>query len=211
MPNPPKFLYGEREPFPWPERVQQSIRSRIDDAISRLKPARFAQEPAYVAALIGRLDGVYFEEAGCRVEILGTIANDRGPNAAEKKYGADFALTAALQYGTRVITKVVLGQAKRGAEKNLPLQEKLRLHGQIIKMKQQSDCCIVLETPTEAGDSPGVRVIDASAPRFKSFQDYLIGGLLSCQHGDTRDLFVSRVQSSRLDHLHIEIKHPKVS
>jgi hypothetical protein len=59
------------------------MRRHVEHAVARLDPVRYSQEPAYVAALLARLDGVVYEGSAGRIEIRSTIVADRGPNSAE--------------------------------------------------------------------------------------------------------------------------------
>ncbi|TOL41911.1 hypothetical protein CGH98_23975, partial [Vibrio parahaemolyticus] len=54
---------------------------------------RYQQEPAYVDALIGRLDGtLYLGDDQGFIRFKPTVVTDRGPASAESLYGADFAI-----------------------------------------------------------------------------------------------------------------------
>ncbi|MBU2851191.1 hypothetical protein [Acidithiobacillus ferrivorans] len=192
--------------------VIETVSQYIRQAFSELDIRRYAQEPAYVAALMGRLEGVAWEnEDGAQVRFRATVVNDRGPNSAEHQYGADFAITLEMIGRDKtVIKKAVLGQAKKGKIEDLTKNEKSRLEKQYNKMSNYTDHLVVLETPTIIETSPMIRVIeDQISARFSerlALQTYLVNMFIACFHGDTRETFVSAVEDSSLARLNIFVK-----
>jgi hypothetical protein len=193
--------------FEWPSQIQEAIQKHVAEAISRVSPKRYEQEAAYVAALIARLDGVAYEGSAGRVEFIGTVVTDRGPNSAESRWGADFAITASLTQGERTSHKAVLGQAKRGTIKNLSQREQARLEQQCDLMKSTTSSCLILETPHIALedylDTPTVRMLGDEDSM--TFADYITDHLIVCTHGDRRPDFVIRASNSRLNSLYVSI------
>lgn len=189
-----------------------AVRKYIIQAFSGLNIESYAQEPAYVAALMGRLQGIAWNnEDGAQVSFSATIVNDRGRGSAEHKYGADFAITIRIvSRDNTTINKSVLGQAKKGEIEGLTNNELYRLEEQCNKMSKYTTQMVVLETPTISGQCPSIRIIEHSSSLFSSkrlaFQDYLINEFISCRHGDTRDGFVSAVEDSSLSRLEIFVK-----
>jgi hypothetical protein len=145
--------------FELPDEIRWAVRKYIDDKWSRLRVAGYEQEPAYVAALIARLDGVAYDGPLGRIEFFGTIVADRGPNSAERKWGADFSITGNLKRGNYGIKKAVLGQAKKGQVEQLRVAEQTHLDEQIQSMLKATSSCVVLETPSEDNQPPAVRIV----------------------------------------------------
>lgn len=179
----------------------------IEKAISRLDPARYTQEPEYMAALLARLDGLVFQDKKIHVEIISTIVTDPGPKAAESRFGADFVFTASLQIGDQKIQKVVLGRAKRGPLENQSVEQKEIFQEQCNKMLRESRQGIILETPLEGGQFPMVKILgpENSIPIKDKIQlaEYLIVPFMGCLHGDARGFFVRDILESHLPKLHI--------
>lgn len=176
----------------------------ITDAIERLDPTRYNQEPNYVAALLGKLDGVVYDGEDGRFELKCTSVNGIGPNAAEKKYGADFVLIASVDYQGQSYEKAVLGQAKRGHSDELSLAERNRLEGQTSTMRTYSDHYLVLHTPRGPSETVTIRRSVPSNPgnfhRPETLTDY-IEAMVRCSHGDVRKGFTRSVANSKLPKL----------
>jgi hypothetical protein len=75
-----------RHAFKFPKHVQDAVRRYVERAAAPLDQAHFRQEPAYTAALLGRLTGVAheYEDAfvsfhGTRVDSIDTGAPSAGP------------------------------------------------------------------------------------------------------------------------------------
>ncbi|WP_398494314.1 hypothetical protein [Variovorax sp.] len=187
-----------------PTSIKDAMAKYITGAIERLDPTRYDQEPNYVAALLGKLDGVVYEGADGRFELKCTSVNGIGPNAAEKKFGADFALVAAVDYQGQTYEKAVLGQAKKGNSDELSLSESTRLEGQTSTMRTYSDHYLVLHTPRGLGETVTVRRSVPSNPenlhRPETLTDYL-EAMLRCSHGDSRKGFTRSVANSKLPKL----------
>lgn len=182
--------------------VKAALAQHVQQAISGLDPARFAQEANYVAALMGRLIGVVYSGPHGHLQLNTTVVNDRGRGSAESFAGADFAITATV--GTT--RKAVIGQAKKGATSNLSKAEGGRLADQVLKMRRRTKHYIVLETPHGGARTVAVR---RSVPSNHSRQhpdqtlaDYL-ELVIRCTHGDTRTTFVDAVEDSALPTLEV--------
>lgn len=191
--------------FDWGPAVREAMREHVRRAVERLDPSRYSQEPAYVAALVARLDGIVYDDRDARVEIIGTVVADRGRGSAEARSGADFAFTATLVQEERKTKKAVLGQAKRGPSEHLTSFEQDRLGKQCGKMLRSTAAAVVLNVPVHFGEWPLVRLLDQKGNYGPAFElaDYLADFLLTCRHGDTRGDFVRSVMSSNLTGLHI--------
>lgn len=187
-----------------PTSIKDAMAKYIASAIERLDPARYDQEPNYVAALLGKLDGVVYDGADGRLELKCTSVNGIGPNAAEKKYGADFALIASVDYRGQLYEKAVLGQAKKGPSGKLSSSESERLEGQTSTMRIYSDHYLVLHTPRVYGQTVTIRRSVPSNPenfhRPETLTDY-IEAMVRCSHGDVRKGFTRSVANSKLPKL----------
>lgn len=192
----------------------QEIRKKVKDyflkACSRLNRTRYAQESAYVDALIGRLDGVLnFGDDNGFIEFTSTIVADRGAGCAESLYGADFSIVFQSENVSEPIHKAILSQAKNGTVEGLPKNEVTRLGDQCEKMARFTNHYIVLEAPDEDGAIPTIRI---GTPSSKSWgknriglDDYFLDLILSCKHGDRRKDFVGAVTNSKLAGLTVDV------
>lgn len=189
--------------FSWPDTMDQALRRHVRDAVYRLDPARFRHEPDYVAALMGRLDGVVYTGHDGRLEIRSVIATARARASAESLFGSDFAVTVLLEQRRVRQGKAILGQAKRGPIETLAESDVGRLADQCSKMLRLTRHCIVLETPRRAPAMPQVLVLSPVEPVLLDLDDYLADKLLTCEHGDGRSEFVSAVSESTFTRLRI--------
>jgi len=184
-----------------PTTIKDAMARYITSAIERLDPTRYDQEPNYVAALLGKLDGVVYEGVDGRFELKCTSINGIGPNAAETTYGADFALIASVHYQGQSYEKAVLGQAKRGLPHEMTPAERRRLEGQKSAMRTYSDHYLVLHTPRTASETVTIQRSVPSNPENlhqpETLTDY-IETMVRCSHGDIRKSFTRSVASSKL-------------
>lgn len=201
--------------------MRAALRRHVRHALERLDPERYAQEPAYVAGLLARLDGVVYKGHGGRLEIRSTIVADRGPKSAESEWGADFGIVAVLDDRSRRIEKGVLGQAKKGPLGSLNDLSRQFLQGQCEKMSQATSAILTLEVPTRCAEQVMVREI-AISPRVsdslvegrlglpllefgrpQELADYLADRCMTCLHGDRSPHFVRGISESKLSHLRL--------
>lgn len=188
--------------------VAAALQAHVDSALARINATKYGQEPAFISALIARLDGVVYSGHDGFLEIRGVVVDDRGRNSAESRFGADFSITACLTLADGSLTeKAVLGQAKRGTLEALSTRESTRLSAQIGKLRSVTRHYVVVELPLETGDNLSVRpsrsVGGHHLQRGTSLGSYMANSLLACKHGDTRSAFVSSVASSNLSGLKI--------
>ena len=120
-----------RHAFSFPPHIREDVREHVRQAISRVDPNRFRQEPDYIVALLAHLNGIAHDSADGFVEFKATNVDSVGPNAAEGWSGADLAITAEIRKGNLSVLKAILVQAKLGDLKELPRREQARLRGQI--------------------------------------------------------------------------------
>lgn len=190
--------------------INSIIRNHVAEAVARVDPQRYNQEPAYVNAVLSRLDGLVYRGIHGEIEIKATIVDDRGPNSAESKYGADFAITAKISSGKSCIEKAIIGQAKKGRIEELRENERSRLNSQVSKMSNHTDQYAVLEVPEIAGLSPRIRLPQKHVRnQFRppiTLADYITRQLIACMHGDRRGEFVSAVQDSSLSTLGLIVR-----
>lgn len=186
------------------------IRSHVRGAVSRVDPARYRQEPAYVNAVLARIDGLVYKGIHGEIELRSTVVDDRGPNSAEKQYGADFAITAVISNGNNRVEKAVIGQAKKGRVEELSENESQRLSSQVKKMGTHTDQHVVLEVPKILGHSPIIRIPYRNRiNKYKypvTLEDYITSQLVQCLHGDRRPEFVVAVQDSKLSRLSVIVR-----
>jgi hypothetical protein len=144
----------------FPASVKDALRRHVKAAIERLDPNRYAQEPAYVAALLGRLDGVVYEGQFGRVEMLSTVVTDRGPRSAESVWGADFGIVGILRNTNGRVDKAVYSQAKKGSLVDLRNADREQFELQCRKMAQVTRSILGFEVPTRFGQGVIVREIE---------------------------------------------------
>jgi hypothetical protein len=218
-----------------PRAAAAALSRHVLHSVRRLNPLRFGQEPGYVAALFGRLDAVVYDENGFFMELRSTLVNDCGPNSAESKWGADFAITVRIADQREVLEKGILGQAKRGSLPALVPADSERLRHQAVRMSAATTELIGLEMPVAVGIQPRVRILEVPTlyqgiPIQHSFRQYptrisahdhispplLIGEdmslgryfhaeLIRCLHGNNRAGFVEAIQDSSQTRLGIYV------
>ena len=206
----------------WTPAIRRAMRRHVARALERLDPARFRQEPAFVAALLARLDGVVYSGNAGRIEIQGTVVADRGRNSAESIWGADFAIVGILDGPSGHVEKGVLGQAKRNSLGVLSPGQESDFLGQCAQMAKATTAALGLEVPNQAGAPVLVREIDltvlreADLPRaapphsrsraigiVRDLGNYLADRFLPCDHGDARPGMVAAIGESNLSRLTI--------
>ncbi|WP_155718706.1 hypothetical protein [Ectopseudomonas mendocina] len=190
--------------------IEKRVKQYFSDACSRLNRVRYAQESAYVDALIGRLDGVLdFGEGNGSIEFIPTVVADRGYGSAESLYGADFSIIFKSQNTEEPISKAILSQAKNYNVDRMPKEEVTRLREQCKKMSRFTKDYIVLEAPKMAGAVPTIRLGTPSTNAWEKtrmgFDEYFLELVLSCKHGDRRPDFIRGVASSKLSGLTVDV------
>lgn len=185
--------------------------NHIKGAYQEIERKNYQQEAGYIAAVMGRLNGTITSphtSGSMTFKFDTVIVNDRGPGAAENKYGADFAIVfKKLGVGDEV-SKAVIGQAKNGSSEKLNKKERERLIKQCEDMHRHTSEYVVIEAPRENESGPMVRLGDVSQPlkirqRRISLESYILNNLVGCSHGDRRDHFVDAVQDSSLRKLEV--------
>jgi len=197
-----------RHSFSFPAHIRDAVRAHVQQAIDGLDPKSFAQEPAYTAALLGRLAGVAYDGPDGSVALKTTNVNSIGPGAAEHWSGADLAITADIRKGDLRVAKAILAQAKRGGLDELSAHERDRLVGQIREMRRLTRSPKVLLIREIDGRrkpevASGVRISEELATRPMGLPDYFVRRVLTTLDGDTRPKFVEAVQESSLARLHV--------
>ncbi|WJG22002.1 hypothetical protein [Vibrio furnissii] len=190
--------------------IEKRVKQYFSDACSRLNRVRYAQESAYVDALIGRLDGVLdFGEGNGSIEFTPTVVADRGPGSAESLYGADFSIVFKSQNVEVPISKAILAQAKNDDVDTMPKEEVTRLREQCKKMSRFTNEYIVLEAPKMAGAVPTIRLGTSGTNAWGKIRmgldEYFLELVLSCKHGDRRPEFIRGVASSNLSGLTVDV------
>jgi len=183
----------------------------IQSAHEGIERKNFQQEAGYIAAVMGRLNGTIKSprtNGSMEFKFNTVVINDRGPGAAEKKYGADFAIVFKKLGVENERSKAILGQAKNSGANKLNNQEKSRLIEQCEKMHKHTTEYIVIEAPQAGDKGPMVRLGDPNQPlkignRKISLEHYILNYLVGCSHGDHRGNFIDAVQDSSLAKLEV--------
>jgi hypothetical protein len=197
-----------RHAFRFPSHVRSAVRDYIHRVVTEVEPGRFRQEPAYVIALLSRLQGVAYEGPDGFVKIGATSIDSVARGAAESWSGADMAITAEIQTGDLSITKAILAQAKLGGLEDIGSRERERLIGQIRNMRRFTRSPKVLfvreiDGRREPQIVSGTRLVQGPEPLPVSLPDYFVRRVLTTLDGDTRPNFVTAVQESSLRRLHL--------
>lgn len=191
-----------REYFQWEDEVKKAVRKFIKKVLKEMTVEEFKQEPAYVAALFGRLKGTAYSGKYGHIKFKTTIISDRGPNSAEKKYGVDFVIRVILKMEDIIQKKAVIGQAKKGNVDDLNRSEKERLINQIRKMKRITSSPLYLSLPKTNKEKPRFyssnKILKGEKPKGFDFEEYIIQRLLTCIDGDTNEYFYEAIGESSL-------------
>lgn len=197
--------------FKFPREVLEAIKHHVRSAVEGLPPERYRQEPNYTAALLGRLEGVAYEGNHGKVTLSATVFDDRGPNSAESKYGADHAITATISDGTTTITKAILVQAKLGHISDLSNRDHVLLRDQIKKMKNVIPSPKIMEIPEFAGKRypaiiSGNRVLADEDYTAMQLPEYFVARVITTLDGCTDPEVVAAVKDSKLSRLNVLAK-----
>jgi hypothetical protein len=197
-----------RHAFSFPTHIREAVRAHVQRAVTGLSPTRFAQEPAYTAALLARLEGVAYDGPDGSVVFKTTNVDSIGRGAAESWSGADLAITAEIRKGDLSVSKAILAQAKLGSLEELPPTERGRLVGQIREMRiltRSPKVLLVreLDGRREPQVASGVRIAEELPTTPLSLPEYFVRRVLTTLDGDTRPEFVAGVQDSSLTRLHV--------
>lgn len=184
------------------EDVRKQFRLRVESACRQLPRSGFQQEPAYVAALMGKLAGMQIQIGSSWLRT--SVVNDRGAHSAESEFGADFAI---IMESTSGVSKAVLGQAKGSGIDSLPMMQRENFLRQCGLIAQKTKHFIGLEAPTGSNTMPivrkGVSGPPVSIESGRRLDDYLADIFIACQHGDRRNAFVQAVRASDLLQLRV--------
>src|SRR5437764_2764245 len=120
-----------RHTFRIPPAMRIAVQKHVEDAVRGVDPRRFGQEAPYVAALAHAIEGVAYDGTEGKVLFSSTVFDDRGRNSAERRLGADLAITAEIEREASHIRKAILVQAKLGPVNELPAARQTDLHDQI--------------------------------------------------------------------------------
>lgn len=189
----------------------RALRQYVDNVMA-ISADSYKQEPDFVAALLGRLEGTAWEsdDGSASIKFLPAVVSSRGANSAEKRFGADFALTMIRTHDTNSVRKAVLGQAKRGDSSRLGSTVQHRnLQDQCNKMASHTEHFLLMETPNGSPLKIRKGRIEKRSIAFgqpMNLSEYLINELVACHHGDKRGPFIRAVQSSDLPGLNVQIQ-----
>lgn len=197
-----------RHAFSFPAHIREAVHDYVRQAVSRVDPARYEQEPAYTAALLGRLDGVAYDKSDGFVEFRATNVNPIGRGTGEDRFGADLAITAEIRKDELEVIKAILAQAKRGGLQDLAPSRREELVGQIQKMRHCTRSPkVVLYRDFDGERQPevvsGVRIVEGLPVTPVPLADYFVRRVLTTLDGDTSPSFVAAVQESSLKRLNV--------
>lgn len=197
-----------RHAFSFPEHIRRALKNHIEKAVSGIAMERYHQEAAYTTALAKSLEGIVYDGKDGYVKIESTIFSDRGPHSAEKRSGADLAITAEISDKHKSVKKAILVQSKLGSICELSPNRTSELKDQVQKMKRYTKSAKVMEIPVE-NEQRCPKIVSArkfsKGEAYKSFElgDYFVRRILPTLDGDTRPKFVDGVQDSRLTRLNL--------
>jgi hypothetical protein len=194
--------------FKFPREVVEAVKQHVRRAIDDLPPERFRQEANYTAALLGRLIGTAYEGPAGKVGFTTTVLDDRGRNAAEHEFGADYAITANISDGAITIEKVILVQAKLGRIEDFQPSRTKALLEQIEKMKAVVPAPKVMEIPEIHGRRVPAMIsgnnILAGAPyRPMELSQYFAARITTTLDGCTSPAAIEAVKDSSLTKLRV--------
>lgn len=203
-----------RHAFSFPDHIRRAVQRHVANAIGGLSGKQFRQEPNDTAALAGRLIGTAYDDSDGKIVFNAAVIDDRGPNAAEHRTGADWSFTAEISDGATTIRKGILVQSKLGAIKDLSDRERKRLNKQIEDMKEYTYAPKVMEVvDNEVGRCPrivsGNRILSDERWRSYTLGGYITGRVMTTLDGDTRPEFVDNILDSKLTNLNLlaELSH----
>lgn len=111
------------------------IAEAVDATVVALREGRVKQEPAFTDRMLGKIEHVMDHFEIKDVRWTAKTLTDRGPNAEERKFGADFMGVLTIDLPNFRISKGFLAQAKILKYNGwLPRDERKRLHEQCRKM-----------------------------------------------------------------------------
>lgn len=180
----------------------------VRNAIAAVAPERYRQETNYTSALLNRLEGTAYDGRYGSVVFQSTVFDDRGPNSAERRYGADHAVTATISDGTTTIQKAILIQAKLGRVDNLTSGQISSLRDQIRRMGQLVAAPKVMEIPEVDGRRipaiiSGTKILRGQQYKPMELPKYFVARITTTLDGSTDPKVVAAVKDSSLDRLNV--------
>jgi len=197
--------------FKFPPEVVAAVKQHVRKAIAAVNPARFHQEANYTSALVSQLQGEVYKGEHGSVTFESTVFDDRGPNSAESRFGADHAITAIISDGHTTIRKAILVQAKLGHIDTMSPSEKDSLKSQIRKMKQLVNAPKVMEI-SEAANArapamiSGNQVLGDQPYKPMTLPEYFAARVTTTLDGCTDAEVVAAVQQSSLSRIAVTAK-----
>ncbi|RYD34109.1 MAG: hypothetical protein EOP87_09815 [Verrucomicrobiaceae bacterium] len=200
-----------RHAFQFPHEVVVAVRQHVEKAVNSIRADSARQEANYTAKLLGKLEGRAYDGPHGSVVFDTTIFDDRGPNSAENRIGADHAITATISDGKRTIRKAILVQAKLGKIEELAKRDYKFLEEQIRKMRRLVDAPKVMQIPQSGAFYypeivSGTNLIEGKDYKPVSLAKYFTTRVLTTLDGCTDPEIVSTVQQSTLSRVNISAK-----
>jgi hypothetical protein len=197
--------------FKFPREVVESVKRHVRRAIEGVEPNRYRQEANYTAALVNRLEGTAYQGEHGSVVFHSTVFDDRGPNSAESRLGADHAITATISDGRSTVQKIILVQAKLGHLTDMDTSESDFLKEQLRKMKHLVEAPKVMEIPEFSGGRypqivSGNNFLDDQLYTPMDLPDYFVARVTTTLDGCTDPEVISTVQDSSLTRLHVDAR-----
>lgn len=194
--------------FKFPPHVVNKVKTYVREAIDKVDPNHFNQEPQYVAALLILLKGRVYEGPEGIIIFDSTVYNDRGRSSTESIFGADFAITAEISAHGRKIRKAIIAQAKLGSIVSLSKNARNLLDEQIRKMKQVVRAPKVMEIQHNGRRRrpamiSGNHILDHQQYKPMDLPDYFAARVLTTLDGCTNPTVVDDVQDSQLSQLRV--------
>jgi hypothetical protein len=198
-----------RHTFRIPEAMRDAVQRYVERAISGVAPTRYRQEPQYLTAVAHALDGIAYEGEHGKVVFTSTIFDDRGANSAEKRLGADLAITAVIDSQGDRVRKAIIFQAKLGDLHDISPSKAKELRSQVKKMIDHTRSPKIIEIPSLNGERSlrvhsGRRYHSGATTRAVPFPEYVTSRVLTTLDGDTREAFIDAVQNSEFPGFHID-------
>ena len=154
----------------FPSIIRQSARrvaQAADETVETLRDRRIEQEPDYTSQIIGRIAHAMDEYEVKGVRWRAKVLTDRGPNAQEKQYGADFVGVLDISLPGYTVKKGFLAQAKM-IEPGEPLrgQDWERMRMQCDSMLRLAPAASYLFVYSLAGTTvvPAAAIVASSEP-----------------------------------------------
>jgi hypothetical protein len=183
-------------------RVSRAIERAVGLTLSNASAGLSENETDMTSRLAARIEDSLNGLRIGRVRIHASVRTlqDRGPGAAEKRYGADLLIVLRINVGDAQVTKGVLVQSKMSGADGVRLSGEQRvtmttstvsghLRRQCMKMQSHTaESFVWVYGPQDVRSAPATSISESSGPstvRSTSLPNFF-EGMLDCTVGDTR-------------------------